>query len=37
MTNNQTLSPLYLSILNDKDDCSEYLLENGAKPFLSAS
>jgi len=31
--NNHMLSPLYLSILNEQQDCIDYLLESGAQVF----
>ena len=33
LLNYHSLSPLYLAILNDKQDCIDYLLENGALAF----
>lgn len=30
MTNNLGIGPLYLAILNDREDCSEFLIEGGA-------
>ena len=35
--NNHSLSPLYLAILNNKQDCVDFLLESGAKAFHSGS
>ena len=37
MMNNHSLTPLYLAILNDNRDCAEYLLEEGAMPFMEGS
>lgn len=33
LLNFHSLSPLYLAILNDKQDCVEFLLDNGAMAF----
>ena len=37
LVNYHQLSPLYLAILNDKQDCIEYLLDNGALAFHDGS
>ena len=37
LVNYHQLSPLYLAILNDKQDCIEYLLDNGALAFHEGS
>ena len=35
--NNHSLSPLYLAILNDSQDCVDFLLESGALAFHDGS
>ena len=37
LLNNYSLSPLYLAILNDKQECVEYLLEKGSQAFHDGS
>jgi ankyrin repeat protein len=37
LLNYNCVGPLYLALLNNKQDCVEYLLENGAKAFMDGS
>ena len=37
MLNNFSLSPLYLAILNQKQDCVDFLLEAGAQAFIDGT
>lgn len=35
--NYHSLSPLYLAILNEKQECVDYLLEQGASAFIEGT